>query len=332
MTSRALDELTAELTQLVAAPGPSGGEHAVADVVERLLGASALVVSRDALGTVRAVGGPARPRILVTAHLDQVGYMVSRVGADGVRCLPVGEPALASARAAVRVLAAPTACAAELDAPEDGAAVLRGVGVSDVRVGDRIVFSGVLERGTGARVRGPALDNRIGCLVALRAARILAAESEAVAFAWTVQEETTQAGVIRVARELEPDAVIAVDVTPATAESDSGSLVALGHGPVVTLLDGGMVGDAGLVRGFREAAEASGVAWQPEVVGDGISEAGHVQGTLGIPALALLVAIEDAHSPREAADLDDVRGAVNLLVAGVRRLLAGPARTRSPPA
>jgi len=213
---------------------------------------------------------------------------------------------------------------AEVRAAGEDTAVLRCRQPAELRVGDQVVFGGRLERPDGTRVRGPALDNRLGCLVAVHAARAIAAETDAVAFAWTVQEETTQAGAIRVARDLRPDAVIAVDVTPSWAATEDASPVSVGGGPVLTLLDGGMVADAGLLAAFRAAARRSGVTWQPEVTGEGVSEAGHVQATLGIPALALLIPIEDAHGPLEAGDLDDVRAAIELLLGGLRQVLSGP--------
>ena len=294
----------------------------MACAVEALLGGFGLDVSRDALGSVQAVGRSGPPRVLVTAHLDQVGYMVSHVAGDHARCVPVGSPSPPSgARVPVHVCGLRGVIDAELTVDDDEAAgILRAASLTGVGVGDHVVFAGGFKRGPGEVVIGPALDDRIGCLVAVHAARALAGRG-AVAFAWTVQEETTQGGVVRVARALRPDAVVVVDVTPTVDDVDEGSLIRLGGGPAVTLLDGGMVAASALVGGVREAAAAAGTAWQPEVTGEGLSEAGHVQGTLGIPSLALLVPVDGMHGPLERADLGDVRAAGGLLVALVGQLL-----------
>lgn len=315
------DDLFSELDALVAASAPSGAEHRAAAVVEDGLRALARTPERDALGNFCLPGDVPSPKVLVLAHLDQVGYMVCDVGNRGARCLPVGDPILPStAWVPALVLGERSVLDAELRAGTDGGADVRWPGRRNVHVGDRVVFAGGLERGAGERVHGPSLDNRLGCLVAVQAARLLHHEAGAgdVAFAWTVQEETTQAGAVRVARALRPEAVVAVDVTPVAAGDETGSLVALGGGPAITLLDGGMVADPGLLRTFTQAAQAAGVTWQPEVTSDGMSEAGHLQATLGLPALALLIPVQDMHEPVETADLDDVRQAVTLLVSGLR--------------
>jgi putative aminopeptidase FrvX len=317
-------DLVTELDRLVGVPAPSGVEHRAAAVVEEGLREHAGTPRRDAIGNVRLEIDAPTPGVLVLAHLDQVGYMVCDVGDRSARCLPVGDPVLPTADwFPALVLGERSALEAELRAGADGGADVRWSRRGDVRVGDRVVFAGALERGGGERVRGPSLDNRLGCLVALHAARLLHDEAGAVAFAWTVQEETTQAGAVHVARALRPEAVVAVDVTPVAPGDAAGSRVTLGGGPALTLLDGGMVGDARLLRAFSRAAQSEGIAWQPEVTDEGMSEAGHLQATLGLPALALLIPVQDMHEPAETADLDDVRHAVTLLVSGVRAFLAG---------
>jgi endoglucanase len=214
--------------------------------------------------------------------------------------------------------------AGALESLGDEGGVLRCDRLDEVRVGDRVVFANALEMRNDARVCGPALDDRIGCLIALHAARILADDESEVAFAWTVREETGPAGVIRVARDLNPEVVVAVDITYATAsDQTTESAVAVGQGPVITLLDGGMVGHSWPVRAFDRAASSLGLRWQPEVVRGGVSEAGRAERMLGLPALALLVAIENPHSHDEIADLNDIASVRDLLVAGVRELIHG---------
>jgi len=78
------------LRELTEAFGPSGFETESANIVAREL-AQAGEVSRDGLGSVvcRVAGGTERPRIMVSAHLDEVGFMVKSITADGyVRFLP----------------------------------------------------------------------------------------------------------------------------------------------------------------------------------------------------------------------------------------------------
>jgi putative aminopeptidase FrvX len=259
--------------------------------------------------------------------MDQVGYMVSRIEADRAHCLPVGKPQLDERQTTgVRVLGDdhPTLLG-EFESFGTGGGVLHCDRLDEIRVGDQVVFSAELQSLDDGRVRGAALDDRVGCLVALRAAQVVATEELDVAFAWTVREETEQAGVLRVARDLEPELVVAVDITYATSDEQTAeSVVAAGHGPAITLMDGGMVGHGRLVRAFELAANRLGTSWQPEVVRAGASEAGRVQSLLGIPALALLVPIDNPHTHQETAHLQDVASVIDLLVAGIRELANEP--------
>ena len=323
------DRLAVELGELVALPAPPGAEGPVAEAIVTRLAGLPSAPTRDELGNVRLLAEGSRPRVLVTAHMDQVGYMVSRLGEDGALCLPLGSPQLAAERKArVRVVGdTHPAFDAELESRGEKGGVLRSERWDEIRIGDCVVFADPLVTREDGRVCGPALDDRIGCLIALRAARALAAETDDVAFAWTVREEAEPAGVVRVARDIDPDVVVAVDITYATVDGGDSmeSALKLGAGPAITLLDGGMVGHSLPLRAFDRAARNLGMSWQPEVVRGGVSEAGRAQGMLGIPAIALLVPIENPHSAEEVADLGDVGAVLELLVAGVRELVGDSA-------
>lgn len=307
--------LKARLAELVALPGIAGDEAAIAAWIAERLGYAGLEPTIDTLGNVILAPSSQPPRLLVTAHMDQVGYMVSRVEADRARCLAVGDPQPAADGAEpVRVVGdGHPVLAGTIEGREDGGAILRAEGLDRVRIGDSVVFASPLTPGEGSTVTAPALDNRVGCLAALHAA-LAAGSVEDVAFAWTVREETEQSGVVRVARDLQPAAVVAVDVTAATARDEGyESVVSCGYGPVITLLDEGIAAHRSLLRSFADAAAAVNLRWQAEVAGTGLSEAGQVHQALGIPSLALLVAIENLHSSAETADLDDVVAAIDLL-------------------
>ena len=80
------------LRELTEAFGPSGFETESANIMAREL-VRAGEVSRDGLGSVvcRVAGRSERPRIMVSAHMDEVGFMVKSITADGyVRFLPIG--------------------------------------------------------------------------------------------------------------------------------------------------------------------------------------------------------------------------------------------------
>lgn len=304
-----------ELRALTAVPGPSGDEGAVAAHVLAALRARGLHAVVDGLGDVVLAAGA--PRGLVTAHLDQVGFMVSRAVGDRTRCLPVGDAAV-DRRCRARVVAdGATRATGWLEpAPEASeAAVLRCDAEQRVEVGDRVLYDATFEAAADGTVAACALDDRVGCAILLRAAAQLAARRPDLAFAWTVREELDGSGAIRVARELGPAWTIAVDTTSAMDGAATGeSTVVLGGGPAMTLLDEGMVAHRPLLEAFTAVAAQRGIPWQPEVVAEGLSEAGMIGGALGVPGLALLVPLASAHGPVERANLRDVEQACALLV------------------
>ena len=316
-------DLLADLRELTALPAPVGWEEPVAVWLKARLDDASLPAAVDSLGNLRLVSDQVPPRLLITAHMDQVGYVVSRVEDRHAVCLPLGGPDVTlSHRVAVRVLGdGDRRLDAELESLGDAGATISVGRTSGVRQGDVVVFAAELREREAGVVESPALDDRIGCLIALRAACELAAEG-GVAFAWTVREEEEQSGIVRVARDLDPGAIVGVDITFAVADGEGAqSPLRPGAGPAITVRDGGMVAHRSLLRSFDSAAESLGIAWQREVVMNGISEAGRAQQTLGIPSLALVVPIDNPHSHRETAFLSDIDAAIRLLVGATREIL-----------
>jgi len=314
------DELFTQLAALTAIPGPSGAEGPVAEWLMAELAGHELEARVDRAGNVIVCSGR-RPTGLISAHMDQVGFMVSRLEADGATCLPVGEPEL-EGPCSVTVTGAGAGNAAErgsgrLHPGGDQDAPTLRCDLPVLEVGDRVTFSGALARRADGRWEGPALDNRIGCCVLLALALELGHMRPEVAFVWTVREEIGGAGVLGLARRLKPTWAVSLDVTPAGSDRHGDSDVQLGHGPAITLMDEGTVVDGRLLAALLEVAGAQEIPVQREVVSDGISEAGIVESQLGIPALALLVPVERPHSPRECADPVDIEATRALLAAAL---------------
>jgi putative aminopeptidase FrvX len=322
-----IDKLIDDLRTLTNLPGGRGAETAVAAYIARSLGNLGIACSIDRIGNVIThAAGPVRA--LVTAHMDQVGFMVSRIDSE-IHCLPVGGVAFESlgpqpvriftANGVVDGILKPRFPASK---PARRWAVVKTPQANEVRVGDRVLFASELEETAPGIVRGQALDDRIGCYLLLHAAQDLR-DLDGVVFAWTVREEGEYAGVLHATRNLNPEVVISVDATYASDEeapANGESVIRVGGGPVVTLLDGGMVADESLLATLAKAAAESELNWQREVVSGGVSEAGSALQTLGVPGLALLVPIRGEHSPVEEASTEDVKRTLVLLLATIRAL------------
>ncbi|MFN3742656.1 MAG: M42 family metallopeptidase [Anaerolineales bacterium] len=321
-----MKSLVERLTQTFA---PSGYEEAIRTVIREEIAASADEMRVDRLGNLiarkgRREGGGAR--ILVAAHMDEIGLIVTHVEEKGyVRFTSIGgvwAHTLIGGR--VRFLNG-TPGVIHIDQDEDPDCLpamdklFIDVGATSaadcpVRVGDIAAFERpFLEM--GRRWVAKSMDDRIGVAVMIEALRALKEPPNEVYFVFTVQEEIGTRGAAPAAFGLEPDLALAVDVTN-TGDRPGGKMaVALGKGPAIKIRDGGMIADPKVVQWMVETAERAGIPYQREVLLGGTTDARAIQvARAGVPAGCLSIPCRYVHSPSEMVDADDVQNAVRLLV------------------
>src|SRR5262249_37057412 len=197
---------------------------------------------------------------------------------------------------------------------------------SRVRIGDVAVISGEPVELPNGRVISRSMDNRLGCFVALEAARLVSEAGGApgdVAAAAVAQEEITFGGARTTAYSLEPDIAIVVDVTfatdaPGTEEKEIGRHK-FGSGPVITR---GSTLHPAIFELLVEAGEAEGipftVAASARATGTD-ADAFHIS-RAGIPSAVVSVPLRYMHSPVEMVQLSDVDNAARLIAAFAQRL------------
>ncbi|HLY85627.1 MAG TPA: M20/M25/M40 family metallo-hydrolase [Gaiellaceae bacterium] len=341
------------LERLLTTPGPSGEERAAA-AVWREAAAPLGEVSSDVLGSswVRVAGTASGPSLLLVGHIDEIALVVTHLGDDGlaaVRTTSGWDPATAVGQR-VDVLtrggAVPGVVAAKRQKrkrgedrkPVDRDDLFLDVGAKDadelrslVRAGDNVIWHGAPIALRGNRVASRAFDNRVGCYVALEAARRIAERGGSpgdVIAAAVVQEEVGDfAGARTAAYATEPDVAIAVDVTNTSdvrgADPDDEGKILLGGGPTVAR---GPSIHPDVFELLHDTAESDGIPFAVEVTSSGdtytdadavyLSRAGVATGLIGIP-------LRYMHSPVETLDLDDVERAVQLAVAFAFKLEPG---------
>lgn len=338
-------DLREKLARLSLAPGVSGFEEPVGEVVREEFAALGAEVSRDRLGNVialkRGEGERPRPRILLAAHLDEVGLIVTAVEDDGfLRFLPVGglDPRVLVAQEVVvhgkrpwtGIIGAKPPHIQDDDEQKQAYPLEKlyiDVGLpaerarEEIRVGDPVTLAGRFVSLAGDRVAGKALDDRAGvasllvCLAGL-AGRRHVADVYAVA---TVGEETTgYRGATAAAFALEPDAAVAIDVD-FTEEEPNRAPAELGQGPSLSV---GPPVHPGLRAHFEAAARDLGIAWQ---VGAEPSPRGTDAYALqvaraGVPTMLLSIPLRSMHTLVETVSLADVEATGKLLAEAVARL------------
>jgi endoglucanase len=258
MESSSLDLLQA----LLAAPGPSGYEQPVQEVVRRYGKEHADLVQRDAHGNVILALNPDAPlRVMFAGHCDQIGMLVSYIDAEGfLYAQTIGgwdTQQLVGQRMTVWTAQGPLAAVISrkpihLLTEDERKQVVKDrelwldIGARDkadaasrVRVGDPVTLEMGFQHMLNNRLNAPAMDNRTGLWVVLEALRRCRSyDLRCAVFAVsTVQEEIGLRGAITSCFQVDPHVAIAVDVTHATdcptIDKKQQGEVSLGAGPVV---------------------------------------------------------------------------------------------------
>ncbi|MBN1440999.1 MAG: M42 family metallopeptidase [Anaerolineales bacterium] len=328
--------MKALIRKLTEAYGPSGREAELRQIVRAEIKGQCDYISEDALGNLLGVikaKAKTGKRIMLAAHMDEIGLIVSHIDERGfARVAPIGgvfplncvgsRVRFASGKPGVIGLEeredpkrAPTLDQLYLD-----------LGAADrascpVQVGEMAVFDRPFVE-AGTRLISKAMDDRIGVAVLIEAMRRLKRTPHEVQFAFTVQEEVGLRGARTAAFHLDPDLALSVDIT-LTGDTPRcpPMAVSLGRGPAVKVRDGLMISDPRVVEWMTATASAQRIPHQLEVLERGSTDASVIQvSRAGVPAGCLSIPCRYAHSPSEMVDLGDVEHAVKLLLA----MLQGP--------
>jgi tetrahedral aminopeptidase len=324
-------ELIRSLTECF---GPSGDEGAVREVIRRELprGAETRV---DAMGNfivhrAGVAGGKAGSggrRIMLAAHMDEIGIVVTHIdqkgfvrfgSVGGVLPLPLTGGRVQFSNGITGVIG--------LEKQEDSSRVphmekfyidigATGPGDCPVKVGDVACFHRDCED-LGHRIVAKAMDDRVGCAVLLQAMKELDRTPHDLYFVFTVQEEVGLRGAGTAGYGVEPEIALAVDVTLTGDTPECAPMaVFLGAGPAIKIKDGGMLAHAGVKDWLLRTAEAGAIPCQREVLVRGTTDASAIQlSRAGVPAGCISIPTRYVHSPSEMVDYGDVQGVVKLLL------------------
>ena len=326
--------------RLIETPGVPGREDRQREIAREELGSLTHEVRTDSLGSVIGTKrGSEDARVMVAAHMDEIGFLVKHVDDKGfVRLQTLGghDPANmvsqrvivttangASRRGALQPVRKPPHLQQE-GAPKPPKAeefyVDLGMPVEEVReavrVGDYVTMDRTLEK-VGGNYLGKAMDDRVGVFVMLEALRALRGHEATIHAVATSQEEVGLRGAEASGSALAPTAVVALDVTlamdvPGTEEE--GRITELGKGAALKIMDSYSISHPKLVEHFQRIAEREGIPHQTEILPFGGTDAGGVQRLHGgIPAITLSVPCRYVHTPNEMVNQGDVQAAITLL-------------------
>lgn len=339
------------LKQLLETPSATGTEIAVAELVRERLAGTADEIQTDVMGSVHArlSGTGVAPSLMLSAHMDEIGLMVTYISDEGFLSVSsvggVDAAILPGMRVDVHasnsfeplrgVVGRKPIHLIEPDerksvTPIDKLVIDLGMPAKRVKklvmVGDVITFGVGFERFGKNMAVSRAFDDKAGVWVAVRVLETLAKEGRAPGdfiVAATVQEEIGTRGAITSAYGLDPDVAIAFDVTHATdypgIDKTKYGKIVCGEGPVIAR--GPNINPAVFER-LVAAAEAEGLPYQieaePGVTG---TDARSIQISRGgVPTGLVSVPLRYMHTPTEVVSLDDLDATVKLLVRFARDL------------
>ncbi|MGO9308626.1 MAG: M42 family metallopeptidase [Spirochaetia bacterium] len=320
-----MKELIRTLTECF---GPSGHEAGVRELIRAAL-PRGVETRVDAMGNliVHRTGAAGGRRIMLAAHMDEIGIVVTHVDAKGflrfgsvggVLSLPLAGGRVRFAKGITGVIG--------LEKLDDSSRVpalekfyidvgAPGPGDCPVLVGDVACFHRNCEE-MGGRMVAKAMDDRIGCAVLLQTMKELARSPHDLYFVFTVQEEVGLRGAGTSGFGVEPEIALAVDVTLTGDTPECAPMaVALGAGPAIKIKDAGMLAHPGVKDWLLRTAEAGAIPCQREVLVRGTTDASAIQvSRAGVPAGCVSIPTRYVHSPSEVVDYGDAEAAVRLLV------------------
>ncbi|WP_284165631.1 M20/M25/M40 family metallo-hydrolase [Frigidibacter sp. SD6-1] len=349
------DRLKRDLVDLMLTPGLSGHEERVAALIRVRL-PEGVATRTDRLGNliVTLEGRPDRPSVMVFTHMDQLGFIVRKIEADGLirveRMGGVPERALAAQAVLCCVgegrdvpgLIANKAHHATgpeekyhvLKAPEifidTGHGSKAAVEAAGVRIGTPVVYMPRAMELAGGRIAGTSVDDRAGCAVLLELVRALgsAKDRPTVHVVFSVQEEFNLRGAVVAAQVLKPDIAIQIDLMLATDTPDMAERgeMRLGAGPGMSLYSfhgrgtlNGVIPHLALVALMEETASAEGLALQRSAQVGVLTDLSYVQlAGEGVAAIDMGFPMRYSHSALECCDLADLEALTRLLGAAIR--------------
>ncbi|MGI6643545.1 MAG: M42 family metallopeptidase [Bacillota bacterium] len=343
-----INAIKQHLLPLLELTGVSGREAPVIRYMQDALSPLCDELTTDPMGNVFAVkrGNKTGPKLLVTAHSDEIGLLVRSIEPNGfIRFIKVGgtQDSLLPARVVnvagnigvIGVKAGHLASEKERNEVKKPADLYIDVGATSkeeaesmgIGIGSPITFVSEPRFIKGNLIVSRALDDRVGCAVLIALMEALRdgdfpGQFHAVV---TVQEEVGLRGARVAGFRVNPDLAVALDTIPSGDTPDTNfnkeHPVAIGKGPVLQVTSGGMFADTTVLSLLKDAAEAAGVPYQLVTFTGGNTDSTAIhQVRAGIPSGAVTIPRRYSHSPVELLDLNDAVAALKLLESLARRM------------
>ena len=346
------------LETLTQTPSVPGREGRIREVIAKYVEKHQLFdeLHTDAMGSLIGIRRP-RPaaadqadetpkKVMLAAHMDQIGFLVSHVSEDGyLRVNPVGgfdtrnlfarRVRVCTANEDLTGIMNPAGKPIHIASPEERKKVpeiseffidlgMSGEQVQErVKIGDMVVLDGPFGQ-AGNSVVSQCLDNRVGCWAQIRALEALEHHNCEIHAVWTVQEEVGLRGALPAAYRVEPDIGVSCDTTlccktPGIPEEQR--VTVAGDGVCLHIMDSSAIADLGLVEQIEAVAEQRGIKCQRGILPRGGQDGAAIQRSRsGVRIAVFACPIKYIHTVTEMAHKDDLESYYRLLAAWLETL------------
>lgn len=315
------------LKKLTACISTSGREDAVRNIIKEELKSCCDEIYADVLGNLICHKKGNGKRLMLAAHMDEIGFMVNYIDENGfLRFSPIGGvPKYNCINSPVEFQGGvmgkisyenkenPSTAGFEKMYIDIGAKN-QGEAEEKVSIGDMASYSASFAE-MGNRIMAKALDDRCGCWALVRAMQKAAASENDVYAVFTVQEEVGLRGAKTAAALINPDMAVAVDVSNVGDTPESMELnPTLGKGPAIKMKDASFIIHESVREMLLECAKKCAVPYQLEAASYGGTDAGaiHLSGG-GVASGTISIPTRYIHSANEVIDKDDLENTSILL-------------------
>lgn len=344
-----MDQLNIELLRKICEiPGAPGYEQRIRSFVLDTIAGLADEISTDSIGNIIAVkrgkNNPEGKRVLVAAHMDEIGFIVTHIDDNGFLWFhPLGgfDPKTLTAQRVIvhgrqdliGVMGSKpihVMSAEERNKPAKIEDFFIDLGLPKqeveklVRVGDTVTRErSLIEMGNCVNCK--SLDNRVSVFILIETLKLLHDFPYDVYAAFTVQEEVGLRGANVAAHSVNPHFGIALDTTIAFDVPNSRPqerVTELGKGTAIKIMDSSTVADYRMVEYLKRIAGEKNIPWQPEILTAGGTDTAPLQrmGKNGSIAGAISIPTRHIHQVIEMCNKDDIRNSIYLLKAALENL------------
>ncbi len=322
------------LKKLSEAFGPSGNEQIVRQIIHQEIKPYVDEILVDKFGNLIAHKKGDPPRVMIAAHMDEIGLMIKKIDDNGlIYCSDIGgfEPSVfIGERVSLKTNDGWIRGITTTKKISNGEKLKDKIELLDlivdtglnknelIKLGVEIGSYAFIEKefgflGSDDYIAGKALDDRVGCYMICELAKRIKHNDNEVYFVFTTQEEVGLYGGTTSAYNIKPDWSVVIDVTNTNDFSENPSLF-LGKGPCLTIKDAAMLGNRCINNWLKDISKKNKIPLQYDVSESGTTDALNISISRGgVPSAVLGVAVRNIHTTVGIANRNDIENAIKLL-------------------